>query len=271
MVAILKRESLVDILKAQVQSVSEVEKIGTSETTGVEGVNKSVKLHLDNGKSFLWKPRMGEHLSSWRFVPAHQLYNREKAAYVIDRILGFGMVPHVRIATYEGDIGSLQYWVEDTSPADATLRTYSEKDIWKAGLFDLIIANNDRHSGNWLTKLNKPILIDNGFAFPSYAAKDNGRSLILSRFSYAIWDKPIPDLFLAKIDRLTDDEVKQKLSQYLGPKALGLMYERVDTLLARKRAAFPKYKIIKKLDKPPKKDEVKAHIVKSINNLVRGV
>ena len=270
MVAVLKRESLVDILKAQVQSVSEVEKIGTSETTGVAGVNKSVKLHLDNGKSFLWKPRMGEHTSSWRFVPPHQLYNREKAAYVVDRVLGFGMVPHVRIATYDGDIGSLQYWVEETSPADATLRTYSEEDIWKAGLFDLIIANTDRHSGNFLTKLNKPILIDNGFAFPSYAVKGSNRSLILSRFSYAIWDKPIPDILLAKIDRLTDDSVKQKLSKYLGPKTLELMYERIDTLLERKRAAFPKYKVIKKLDKPPK-DEVKAHIVKSINSLVKGV
>ena len=266
---IAKSISMVDLLKDI--NISNENEIGTSETTGVAGVNKSKQLIDDKGNKYLWKNKSGEHTSSWRFVPPHQLYYREKAAYVVNRILGFDMVPRVRIARYKNDIGSLQNWIEDTSPADATLRTYSEKDIWKAGLFDLIIANNDRHSGNWLTKLNKPILIDNGFAFPSYAAKDNGRSLILSRFSYAIWDKPIPDLFLAKIDRLTDDEVKQKLSQYLGPKALGLMYERVDTLLARKRAAFPKYKIIKKLDKPPKKDEVKAHIVKSINNLVRGV
>jgi hypothetical protein len=271
LVAVLSSIPVVDILKAQVKSVSYVEKIGTSETTGVEGVNVSRKLHLEDGSNFLWKPRSGEHISSWRYIPRKQLYRREKAAYLVDRILGFHMVPVVRIAKFDGDIGSLQEWIEDTSPADATLETYDSRDIWKAGLFDLIIGQTDRHSGNFLTKFNKPILIDNGFAFPSYAAKGDNRSLILSRFSYAIWDCPIPERYLHAIARLKQEKVKALLSKYLGPKTIALMYERIDDLLSRKKASIHKYKVIKKLDHVPKNHApAVANISKSIDRLAKA-
>ena len=251
------------IYKALVQNVESVDKIGTSETTGVDGVNKSFKITLDDGKSYLWKSRNGEHISSWRYIPAKTLYNREKAAYIVDRKLGFNMVPLVKVVTYKGDIGSLQRWVEDTSPSDATLKSYSDDDIWKAGLFDLIIGNCDRHSGNWLHKLGRPILIDHGFAFPNYAAEGDNKSLILSRFAVAIWDKHIPDLYLAKIDRLTDDNVITLLKKYLDTDSLKLMYERIGIMLKTRKAAFPKYKVIKKLDKVPK------NIIKSIETLLK--
>jgi hypothetical protein len=261
---IVDKLNLLDVLKAL--KITSTNEIGTSESTGEKGVNESKQLIDNKGRKYLWKNRSGEHTSSWRFVPPHQLYLREKAAYIVDRLLGFNMVPKVRIAKYEGDVGSLQNWIEDTSPADATLRTYSEDDIWKAGLFDIIIGNTDRHSGNFLTKLNKPILIDNGFAFPSYATQESKRSLILSRFAYAIFDKPIPEKFYYAIEKLNDESVKKRLSKYLGPKTLGLMYERINEMLKRKRASCHKYKIIKKLDHVPK-DEIKANIVKNIARL----
>jgi hypothetical protein len=266
LVAVLDSSPILDVLKQQVQSVSAIEKIGTSETTGVEGVNLSVKLHLDNGKSYLFKPQYGEHVSSWRYIPPKQLYLREKAAYIIDCILGFNMVPQVRIARYHGKVGSLQYWVEDASPSDATLKTYSSEDIWKAGLFDIIIGQTDRHSGNFLTKLNKPILIDNGFAFPSYASSESKRSLILSRFAYAIFDKPITRELCRVIDRLNADYVKKRLSRYLGKKSLGLMYERLNEMIDRGKASCHKYKVIRKLEHVPK-DEIKANIIKNIYRL----
>lgn len=246
-------------------TVQAIEEIGTSETTGVEGVNKSFKFHMDNGKSYLYKPKSGEHVSSWRYVPPKTLYKREKAAYIVNKILGFNMVPHVSIKKYEGDIGSLQYWVEDCSPADATLKTYSAKDIWKAGLFDLIIGNCDRHSGNFLSKLNKPILIDNGFAFPNHAAEGDNKSVILSRFAYAIWDKEIPSKYISAMQKLLDSSSTDMLNKYLDPESMKLMDERISTMLERGRASFPKYKVIKKLDKVPKT------IMKNINNLLEKV
>ncbi len=243
-------------------TVQAVEEIGTSETTGVKGVNKSFKMHLDDGNDYLWKPKNGEHVSSWRYVPPKTLYKREKAAYLADRLLGFNMVPKVKIEKYKGDIGSLQYWVDDCSPADATLKTYSNEDIWKSGLFDLIIGQTDRHSGNWLTKLNRPILIDNGFAFPNYAAENDGKSVILSRFAFAIWDHVIPEKYISAMQKLLNSDI---LNRYLDSNSIGLMHERIGTMLERRRASFPKYRVIKKLDKVPKT------VIKSINKLLEKI
>jgi len=239
--------SLIDLFK----SVSDVEEIGTSSTTGTRGVNRAYKITLDDDKSFIWKPQFGEHVSSWRFVPPKTLYKREVAAYLVNNQLGFGIVPKTKIVKFKNKIGSLQEWVENTTQSDTTLKSYSDEDIWKMGLFDLIIGQNDRHSGNWIDKDDKPTAIDNGFSFPDFAEKDNDRSLILSRFSYSIWDKPIPRTYLERLRRLKSSDFQNDLSKYIDNKSISLMNERVDYMINTGKASFSKYKVIEKLLKAP--------------------
>ena len=217
-----------------------------SDSSGVPGVNKSEKLTLSDGKQYLWKPASGEHVTKWRYIPAHTLYKRERAAYLTSQQLEWNLVPQVRIMKVRDEIGSLQNWVSGTSAADKTLAVYSQSSILKAGLFDIIIGNSDRHSGNWLTTADTPILIDHGDSFPNYAASGDNKSIIISRFAYQIWEKAIPETLLNGIRKLQDHDFQEHLRVLIGNEAIILFNERVNCLLSEKIARCPKYQVIKK-------------------------
>jgi hypothetical protein len=246
----MKSVPVLDIILKQI-TVSSVNEIGTSESTGEKGVNHSLQLVDDKNKKYLWKDKNGEHVSSWRYVPPHTLYQREAAAYKVNKQLGFNMIPYTRVAKYEGQIGSLQDWIEPVDPADITLKSYSEDDIWKSGLIDLIIGNSDRHSGNWFSVGKHPLLIDHGYSFPSKAVANDNKSLILSRFAYAVWGQKIPEEYLQAMKNLQDPSFRRSLQKYLDKDALQLFNERLATMLADGKAEFPKYRVIKKLLNPP--------------------
>ena len=143
---------LADIIKEYITEMSEV---GESGTSGVPGVNKSFQVKDSKGQKYVFKPSDGEHTSKWRYVPPHSQYKRERAAYVIDKELGFSIVPETKITTINGKIGSLQKWVDDTQKSDVSLASYETYVVWKVGLFDIIIGNIDRHClvGNTKVKL----------------------------------------------------------------------------------------------------------------------
>jgi len=245
-----------DLIKANV-TISSVEEVGTTESTGKKGVNKSYKLTDSEGKSWVFKPKEEEHVSKWRYVPPHTQYKREKAAYLVDSQLGFGMVPETKIVEY-GDmgIGSVQKWIEKgknvQGDPDKFVYGLDEDASWKSGLFDAIIGNIDRHSGNWLIEDSKVWLIDNGFSFPSRASEDDNKSVILSRFVQKIWERDIPDNYMNKLQRLKDKEFQSQLKKLLDKEAFDLFLERLRHLLRTGVCQFPKYKIRKKITEAPK-------------------
>ena len=135
---VIKREPILDnqsIIKSK-QTIKDVEEIGSSETTGIRGVNRSQKITLDDGVSWIWKNKEGEHISKWRYIPPKKQFLREFIAYLIDKQLGFNLVPETKIVKIDGEIGSLQKWIDDLHPSDKTLKIYSDENIWKMGLLD---------------------------------------------------------------------------------------------------------------------------------------
>jgi hypothetical protein len=117
---------------------------GTSTTGGLTGVNRSYILEFENGTRGIFKNRDGEHISTWRYIPPHTLYKREVAAYELDQMLGWNLVPATAMITHKNEVGSVQAWQEDAT-ASRPIKYYSDEDIWKAGLLDLLICNSDRH------------------------------------------------------------------------------------------------------------------------------
>lgn len=241
---------LLNIIKA---SVTEIDQIGSSESTGIPGVNRSYKITLDDNTSWVMKKKEDEHTSRWRYIPPYSQYLRERSGYLTDKQLGFDLVPTTKIIKFKGDLASIQSWVEEGLPSDTTLNTYSDDDVWKMGLFDLIIGNTDRHSGNFLTLNGRPVAIDQGYAFPNKAQIDDPKSVILSRFAYSVWDKPIPDKYLSSIENLKQLEFQKEMSYLLDDSSLKLFNERVDALLDKKVASFPKYRVVKKIKGIPGK------------------
>ena len=239
----------IDIIKSE---ISKVEEIGSSSSTGAApGVNRSRKITLGDGTVWIWKNKTGEHISRWRYIPPRKQYIREFIAYLIDKQLGFNLVPETKIVKIDGEIGSLQKWIDDLHPSDKTLKIYSDENIWKMGLLDCIIANTDRHSGNWGNIDNKPIAYDNGFSLPNYCEVNNPRSLILSRFSCAIWNKPIPHKYLSSIMKLKELPFQKKISGFLDKSSFDLLNKRIDAILRNKVVFFPGYKVVRKLKKVP--------------------
>jgi len=252
---IVKSILIIDIVKSK-QRISSVENIGSSGSTGVEGVNKSHKVTLADGTSWLMKPQSGDHTSRWRAIPPKSQYKRERAAYLVDKQLGFNLVPLTKIVKHDSDISSMQSWIDDVDDSDITLNRYNNNFIWMAGIFDIIIGNSDRHSGNWMSSNNKPILIDHGYSFPYKSDFDDPRSVILSRFAYRIWNKKIPPKFLEKIELLEDLKFQNHIKNLLDPQAFQLLNERIDQILNSGIAKVDKYFVKKKIrGVPPRKGE----------------
>lgn len=145
-------------------------------------------------------------------------YKSEIAAYKLDRLLQLDMVPPTVERRVDGDLMSVQLWVDDVD----TIKHVQEKklhapnpaswnrDVYRQRVFDNLVANIDRNQGNLLLDpIWNLILIDHSRAFT------------------AIPTMPFP---MTKIDRdfyeklkaLDETTLKARLGKllYYGPKPL---------------------------------------------------
>lgn len=127
----------------------------------------AVALECDEGGDGLaiYKPRAGER-PLWDF-PSGTLYQREHAAYLLARWLGWAIVPPTIVRDGPNGIGSLQLYVEPKPDRD-------DYDFWGQKLlpieqivvFDLISNNADRKLNHCLLDVHDRIWgIDHGLTF----------------------------------------------------------------------------------------------------------
>jgi SPP1 gp7 family putative phage head morphogenesis protein len=122
----------------------------------------------------VFKPVSGEDLGVRYAVDVLEkfpLAAREVLASDIAESIGMSdLVPATVFRKVKGEIGSFQKFV----PTKGTIKHEISTEDWvRSGVFDYLIGNSDRHSGNILFDLieegkraARPVLIDNGFAFP---------------------------------------------------------------------------------------------------------
>jgi hypothetical protein len=170
--------------------------------------------------------------------PAFQdSWRTEVAAYELDKLVGFGLVPATVKRAYENQTGSLQLWVvskmdEETrvkqkiQPPD---RVAWENQVATLHLWDALIYNTDRQAGNLLiTEDWKLRAIDHSRTFRPFAQLKDEKSL--TRFSKSI---------LEKLTTLTEPQLKSKLDPYLDPFQISAILKRRDAIekLAKKLVA----------------------------------
>jgi len=126
---------------------------------------------LEDGEVGVYKPHSGESnlLSD---AAGGALYKREAAAYDVAKAMGWDdLVPETVVKRGPAHIGSVQKWVKGKIAGEAggaVLQRIAEFEKEKLFAFDVIIANADRHGGNFMvTPASKIKAIDNGYAFLS--------------------------------------------------------------------------------------------------------
>jgi hypothetical protein len=159
----------------------------------------------------------------------------EIPAYIVDVIVGLGMVPATIERSLAGKTGSLQWWVESMMPeAERAKKKVSPPDteawervVLKMRLFDQLIYNTDRHANNILiTKDFDLRLIDHSRAFrPFRNLKDPA---VLTRFSKSL---------LAGIEKLEYADVKKRVGRWLRDDQIRGLMSRRDAILELARKA----------------------------------
>jgi uncharacterized repeat protein (TIGR03843 family) len=213
---------------------------GTIELKGqfVWGSNYTFLVQVALGEETLpavYKPARGER-PLWDF-PEGTLAQREVAAYVLSRALGWDLVPPT-VLRPDGPAGpgSLQLFVDADPERHYFTFTEAEKQrLRPAAVFDLLINNADRKGGHVLLGESDHLwLIDHGVCFH---AEDKLRTII--------WDfvaEPIPRELLASLRRLRQalvDEgaLRTELGGLLAAEEVEALQARADRLLRLKR--FP--------------------------------
>jgi len=246
-------------------TVTAPEDVSTATFTSAKDMSESgvnTLLRLGNGVATAVKPAEGEFPSDMRKgIASGTQYQREVAASVIDEAMGLNLVPKTVVRDCEDlgvDIGftgkaSVQTWIEGAvTPFEASelldipvrevLSQLEESLQEKLALFDVMLWNTDRHSGNLLVKLSGDgidssvlHLIDHGLTLPN--TMDAG--LLVQEVSETLFGTELSSDSLAALERLTAhaEEVTAELAEIGLHYPVNGFWARVEMLLDLKR--FP--------------------------------
>ena len=185
----------------------------------------------------VYKPRKGE-TPLWDF-PDGTLCLRELAAYLVNRDLGWQIIPPTILRHGDHGVGSVQLFVEnDPNQHFFTFRDdpAAKEDLMKIAIFDLITNNADRKSGHCLRdKTGKVWGIDHGITFNSDYKL---RTVIWDFAGEAIPDPLVDDLqTLRKSVGSSATPLGKMLCQLLDESEMKAFVKRLEGLLKIK--AFP--------------------------------
>jgi hypothetical protein len=182
----------------------------------------------------VYKPRRGER-PLWDF-PDGTLCQREVAAYVVSRALGWPLIPPTTLRDGPHGPGALQLYV-DADP-EANYFTFREErlpNLLPVALFDILVNNADRKGGHLLLAAGKRIwAIDNALTFHPEP-----------KLRTVIWDfagTSIPEEYLADLRHLQEhlaceSALRQTLSGLLIEREIATLQARLAALL--ESAVFP--------------------------------
>ncbi|MFZ9887443.1 MAG: hypothetical protein ACO3JL_08060 [Myxococcota bacterium] len=205
------------------------------------GINGSFVLELSNGAKGVWKPSAAEHMKQMRdCIEGDHQARREAAAYLVDVWLGhLAQVPPTVYREVEGEAGALMAFVEGRpagserhAPNRPPRRSDGPEfdDYRHIAIFDHVIGNLDRHSGNWLVKDDGSLVpIDHGIAFPLHNGAPGHHKFAFNR------PLQLRETELAALQHLLDHrvEVEAQLGPLLAKEAVSAMFERVGVMVAK--------------------------------------
>ena len=166
-------------------------------------------------------------------------YENERSAYLIDRFLGINLTPPTAVRMLDGEIGSMQefipdakswsefqeeaYAIGDYGPLPKSLSKKRRSDLMKMWVFDLIIGNFDRHSGNFLIQGDTLYAIDHG-----HSIKHNGSFFLEKMYLYngyhQFFDEELPQELVEGIKNFLGRPEEQQILEDLLSELIGEEY-----------------------------------------------
>jgi hypothetical protein len=159
-------------------------------------------------------------------------YIYDVAAYKLDRMLGWEMVPTAVLAEVDGDDGALSDWVEkainerdrleEEVPFTGYCKQYEQYRL--RFVFDILIYNEDRNLTNILWTKNDFMMkfIDHTLAFRTTEKRPK---------QYRKVTLEVSDLLRSKLQTLDQQKLTAELSPYLHPRQIEAIIARRDLIL----------------------------------------
>ena len=214
--------------------------IGQKQQKSREAVTEPWDLTLEKDgvtKKALWKDaegRMRGAVENWRW---------EIAAYRLDKLLGLNMISPTVEKRFREERGSCQlwvdYWIKGSHKNEQKIKVPSYKVFhynratYLRWAFDNLIANDDRHAGNFfITEDWRIILPDHSRSFRT--SKKFTKSLIYTekhKEGPKIM-KELPRAFVEKLKSVNFEIIKDAVGEYLTDKEIDAVLIRRDLILA---------------------------------------
>lgn len=188
--------------------------------------------HGDLSGLAVYKPRRGER-PLWDF-PTGTLCLREYAAFVIDRALGWDLVPPTVLREGPAGFGAVQLFIEEDESCDPReLLVTRPDDLRRIALFDVVINNADRKAGHVLVDTTGRIWsVDHGICFHD---EPKLRTVI-----WAFEGEPIPDELLRDVETLRGcEETFAQLRELIDEIEVDALCRRIDGVLRVRRYPSP--------------------------------
>ncbi len=200
----------------------------------LKGATRPVMVHFQEGFSGVFKAK-SRHPSS--------NYKSEVAAYKVDQIFGFNLVPMTVVRKIGRYKGSFQYFIKE---AQEVSDDFKKNGTLRA--FDYIINNKDRNSHNVLIKDGRQIGIDHGLSIRKYNYLGNFLKFCDGvKGTFHVKRDPVrspryhprknPELFCPRSDILkrmkviTKETIDNDLKDYLTKQKRKTLHKRIQRLL----------------------------------------
>ena len=151
----------------------------TSETPDTPEQDGVVPDEIDESASIyaIYKPQSGER--PLRDFPGGTLHNRERAAYLVSRELGWPNIPPTVIRAGPHGEGSVQLFIDAAPVPDNrepenyfSLRDKRLEDFHDMAMFDALVHNADRKGGSCIVSDDRKLwAIDHGLTFNQFARR----------------------------------------------------------------------------------------------------
>jgi hypothetical protein len=192
--------------------------------------NASIYCEVVSGElscNAIYKPIAGER-PLWDFESGN-LASREVAAYLVDQVLGFGIVPPTVLRDGPFGIGAVQLWIDDAIFKPEEISEISEP-LRKIALFDVVINNTDRKIGHLLYRDDHVWGCDHGVTFHEQY-----------KLRTVLWQFSQMELTHDEIERLQylNSNLPAELDNLISADEITALKLRIDDLLTEKRFPLP--------------------------------